>query len=473
MTSAIVLGGGMAGMLAASVLARHATVTVIESDRFPDSPRPRRGLPQGHHSHMLMGGGAQALESLLPGVTDTLYARGAKRRVMGADILTLSTEGWSLRHDSDAFMIACSRDLLDHVVREQVLSDPAVTVLESAKATGFTGDARRVTGVRLEQDGGAERTLSADLVVDATGRRSRTPDWLAALGVPAVPEQVVDSGLAYASRLFQVPDGVDDDFPAVLVQPESGTGRPGRGGTVCLIEGDRWIVTLIGTRGGEPPTDESGFTAFPGTMRDPVLGELFSRATPVGEIRPHRGTANRRRYYEKTPMPDGLAVIGDALASLNPVYAHGMSVAAKSAVALRAELERTGGIRPGLAARYQKRAAKETALAWTMASTQDLNYPHVRTEGMRRTAAPGGLAKRFGDRLARTALSEPVVARSLFDVYTLAAPASRMLTPAGLLTVVRGPRKAPLTTTEALAQFPGLKALLAAAPVRGTAAGTR
>ncbi|MGI5472208.1 NAD(P)/FAD-dependent oxidoreductase [Streptomyces sp. CA-132043] len=214
MTSAVVLGGGMAGMLAAAALARSADrVTVIESDRFPDGPAPRKGLPQGHHNHMLMSGGAQALDDLLPGTTDALFAAGARRRGMPGDLLTLSAEGWYRRHRGDAYVIACSRELTDHVVRARVLADKKITVIESAKATGPVGDRRRITGVRVERAGAEAETLDADLVVDATGRRSRTPEWLAALGLPDVQEERVDAGFAYASRLYQAPEGTPEEFP--------------------------------------------------------------------------------------------------------------------------------------------------------------------------------------------------------------------------------------------------------------------
>ena len=269
MTTAVVLGGGMAGMLAASVLARYADqVVVVEADKFPDGPHSRKGVPQAQQNHMLMGGGADALDKLLPGSTETLYAHGAHQRKIG-QLLTLSAQGWFRRLNSDAYVINCSRPLVDHVVRGQALREGKIEVLESTKVVGLVGDATRVTGVRVEPD----RTITADLVVDATGSRSKAPQWLTDLGLPQVKEEFVDAGLTYAGRFYEVPEGTRDDFPGILIQTEPGTGRPGKGAALMLQEDRRWIVCLMGTRGGTPPTDEEGFTAF--------ARELGTRSSPT------------------------------------------------------------------------------------------------------------------------------------------------------------------------------------------------
>ncbi|MFI9024309.1 NAD(P)/FAD-dependent oxidoreductase [Streptomyces sp. NPDC053560] len=460
MTSAVVLGGGMAGMLAAAALARSADrVTVIESDRFPDGPAPRKGLPQGHHNHMLMSGGAQALDDLLPGTTDALFAAGARRRGMPGDLLTLSAEGWYRRHRGDAYVIACSRELTDHVVRTRVLADKKITVIESAKATGPAGDRRRITGVRIERAGAEAETIEADLVVDATGRRSRTPEWLTGLGLPDVQEERVDAGFAYASRLYEAPEGTPEEFPGVLIQARSGTGSPGRGAALLPNEGNRWIVALIGTRGGRPPTDEAGFEAFARELRDPVIADLMAAATPAGPIRAYRGMPNWRRRYEKLPLPDGLVVIGDAATTLNPNYATGMSIAALGALALRTEAGRHG-IAPGLGRAAQQAIAKAAEGPWQMAVGADQWFPGAELTIKR---APE-LMRRFTARFARMTTENAALSNASFNVAALQAPPSSMMTLSALLTVARGPRRAPLTREQAIAQYPEFGDLLKPAP---------
>ncbi|MET8681527.1 FAD-dependent oxidoreductase [Streptomyces sp. NPDC004647] len=459
MTSAVVLGGGMAGMLAAAALTRRAgRVTVIESDRFPDGPAPRKGLPQGYHNHMLMSGGAKALDDLLPGTTEGLLAAGAKRRGMPGDLLTLSAEGWYRRHRGDAYVIACSRDLTDHVVRRGTLADEKITAIDSAKVTGLVGDRRRITGVRIEREGAGDETIGADLVVDATGRRSRTPRWLAELGLPEVLEERVDAGFAYASRLYQAPEGAQEDFPGVLIQARSGTGEPGRGAALLPNEGNRWIVALIGTRGGQPPTDEAGFEEFARSLPDPVIADLMAAATPAGPIRAYRGMPNWRRRYEKLPLPEGLVVIGDAATTLNPNYATGMSIAALGALALRTEAERHG-ITPGLGRGAQKAIAKAAEGPWQMAVGTDQWFPGAELNIKR---APE-LMRRFTARFARVTTENAALSNASFNVAALEAPPSSMMTLPALLTVARGPRRAPLTREQAMAQYPEFGDLLKAA----------
>ncbi|MEU6926120.1 FAD-binding protein [Streptomyces sp. NPDC046631] len=231
MSTALVLGGGLAGLLAAAALAPHARqVTVIEQGNLPDGPEPRREVPQGHFGHILLGGGADALDSLLPGTVDALRAAGAHHRQIPSGLLMRLGTGWLPDHDSTTFLIACSRHLLDHVVRER-MSGLAVAVRTRTSVLGLLGDAGRVDGVLVENRDGTRETLPADLVVDATGRHSRAPEWLRALGSEEVREETVDAGLAYAARLFDAPGG-NDGFPVVSIVPVPGRRVPGRGATV-------------------------------------------------------------------------------------------------------------------------------------------------------------------------------------------------------------------------------------------------
>ena len=452
-THAVVLGGGMAGMLAAAALVGHAdAITIVEGDTFPETPLPRKGLPQGYHSHMFMGGGADAMDTLLPGTSGLLLAAGANRRELPGGSLTLASFGWNRRSPSTAYSIVCSRELMDHVVRQQALRNTQISVLQQTQVKGLVGDASRVTGVRIQRGEAAVETIEADFVVDATGRRSQTPKFLAALGLPAVEEETVDSGLSYSTLLYKAPAG-GSSIPALLIQPQAGTGKPGQGATLFPIENNLWICTMTGTRGGEPPTDEAGFLQFAKQQRHPIIAEMIDGLAPLGEVKPYRGTANRRRFYDKLPVPEGFVVIGDAATALNPVYAHGMSVAAHGAVALRRALEANGGLKPGTSRNAQTAIARAADFAWGTASGQDRGFPG--TKANREVKVSKG-QQRFADRMARTATSEAVVGNAIYDVYTMAAPPSRAATLPVLLATLRGPRKPPLTAEQAIAQFPEL-----------------
>ncbi|MFI9721234.1 FAD-dependent monooxygenase [Streptomyces sp. NPDC052396] len=436
---AVVLGASMAGMLAAAALRGHAEeIVVVERDRLPAEAGPRKGLPQARHAHLLMSGGARAIESLLPGTTRRWLGAGAHRIALPSSLVALTPSGWARRWPESQFMIACSRDLLDQVVRQQALAHPEMVLRERCEVLAPLGDAVRVTGVRLRHlDSGHTESLAADLVVDATGRGSPAARWLSGLGLPAVREETVDSGLVYASRIFQAPPGAEA-IPVVSVQPVSGTCRPGQGGTLLPIEGGRWLLTLAGTRGGEPTDDAGEFEGFARSLRHPLLADLIARAEPLTDVHLTRTTINRRRFHERSPSwPEGYLVLGDAVASFNPIYGQGMTVAAQCALALRTELEQGGGLTgPGLARRAQRAAARPVSGAWSLATGDDMRYPGATGN---RSAAAVRLTHGYFQRLVRTAASRPAVSQALLDVMTLSVPWPALVRPRMLLHVLRGP----------------------------------
>lgn len=440
---AVVIGGGMAGMLAAAALSPYADVTVVDRDVLPDGPEPRKGLPQARHVHVIWSGGARAMEELLPGVTDAWLAAGARRIPLPTGLVSMQPRGWFRRWPEMQFMIACSRDLLDWVVRERVTGHDRVSVLHGSELLSLEGDASRVTGVRLRTAEGEERALAADLVVDAAGRGSRVSSWLEALGVPEARVEEVDSGLAYSSRVYRAPADTEE-FPLVNVQSDATVPVPGRTTTIEPIEGGRWLVTLSGTRGGEPPASPAEFERFAhDSVRHPVVGELITHAEPLSDPVVTRSTVNRRRFYEKVKgWPEGFLALGDSVATYNPVYGHGLSVAAQGALALGKLADRHGLRAPGFSRRAQRAVAGPVATAWELATSTDIHYPGAIGK------APG-LANRllgaYVNRLMLTATGRPLVARAFFDVVTLSKPLTELMRPAVAIAVLRGPRRPVLT----------------------------
>ncbi|GAA4868713.1 NAD(P)/FAD-dependent oxidoreductase [Saccharopolyspora cebuensis] len=429
--TAVVLGGGLAGMLVASVLAERGPVVVVERDRYPAEAVERKGVPQAHHGHLLLPGGVRRLDALLPGLVDELLARGAQRLGLPEDVVSLSAQGWAPRFPAVQHALSCSRALLDHAVRTRVLADERISVRTGTDAEELRGDAARVGGV-LVRDRETRRAaeLPAELVVDATGRGSRTPRWLTALGVPPVPEERVDPGLAYATRLFRAPEDAPEHFPNVSVQASPGTGRPGRAGVLFPIEDRRWLITLSGTRGGEPPADADGFAAFARALPHPVLGELIARADPLGPVRGYRNTANHRRRYERTRLPSGFLVVGDAVGSTNPTYGQGMSVTAAQVVALRDALREHGGD----TRRVQRAITAQGRTSWSAAAGQDVLYPEVLG---RRPGRADVLRHRFGRRLERAGARDPEVFARLLRGHTLTGSPAAVLHPRVLRALLR------------------------------------
>ena len=441
---AVVIGASAAGLFAAAALAEFADVTIVERDVLPLGAEPRRGVPQARHAHLVWSGGVRAFNDLLPGVTDDVLAKGGRLvHIMGDMVSRAPNEVWFRRFTATHHRnLVCSRDLLDSVLRARVRALENVTIRENTTALGLAGDATRVTGLRVSSSGD-ERTLTADLVIDASGRGSRSPAWLEGLGLPKTPEREVNAGVAYATRRFRAPGtSADIRFPLVNVQANPAK-APGQGGIILPIEDNQWIVTLAGTRGGEPTDDPDAFEDFARHLGDPVIGHLLKDAEPLGDIATTRSTSNHRRYYEKTQRwPDGYAVLGDAIAAYNPVYGHGLSVAAQCATAVRDILRTTSITTPGTAKRLQRAAARPVAAAWDLAVGQDAFYPGATDTP---PTALERLLARFVDQAVATGARNPRALGALLDVMSLEKPATRLFSPDMLVPMLFGPRRPHLT----------------------------
>ncbi|MGW9025740.1 FAD-dependent oxidoreductase [Streptomyces sp. NPDC055722] len=448
--TAIVIGGGMTGILTASVLADVARVTVIERDVLPEEPAPRKGLPQGRHAHLLWSGGVKALEQLLPGSIDQLVRRGARRVPIMTGMVSKAPSGQWFRRFNHArhVNLVCSRDLLDAEIRRAVLRHPGIDVRHHTEVVGLEGSPDRVTGVRIRSANRAA-SLSADLVIDASGRGSRAGIWLQALGLPAVDERVVDAGVGYASRMYRAP-ATAEDFPIINVQANPKQ-APGRGGVILPIENGQWLVTLAGTRGGQPTSSNEAFVPFAESLPHPVIGHLLASTEPLTDVVTTRSTANTRRFYEQAARwPAGFAVLGDAVASYNPVYGHGLTASAQSVVGLRHILRTYDLAEPETARRIQRAASRPVAHAWDLAVGQDAFYPGATSQPP--TRLEKSLAG-FIDRAVDAGARNPHALRALLDVMSMEKPPTRLLHPDMLLLVFLGRKlpllqEPPLTTTE-------------------------
>ncbi|MFF0728287.1 NAD(P)/FAD-dependent oxidoreductase [Streptomyces sp. NPDC004134] len=443
----VVLGGGLAGVLAARALRDHVDhVTVIERDTYPEEPEPRKGVPQGRHAHILWSGGAEAIEALLPGTLDRLRAAGAHRIGVKEDMVLYSAYGWQHRFPGSHYALTCSRPLLDQTVREAALDHPDTEVLTRTEAHGLLGDRTRVTGVRVRTSDGGTRELPADIVVDATGRGSRLRHWLTDLGLPPAAEESVDTGLTYATRVFRAPAGAPADFPVVSVYADHRTGQPGRNGLLLPIEGGRWIITLSGTRGGEPTAADARFAEFARGLRDPVIADLIDAAEPLTPVRTTRSTLNRRMHLDRlADRPEGLVALGDCVVSVNPIHGHGMSVAAQSARALETSLSRAGGLKPGLARTAQQAIAAAADAPWLLSASQDLCYPDNKaTVSDPRLTTQAAQRQGFADLVTSASLVNERVCDALTAVTTLTAPLGSLETPE-FLASMRQQGRPPLT----------------------------
>jgi 2-polyprenyl-6-methoxyphenol hydroxylase-like FAD-dependent oxidoreductase len=429
---AVVLGASMGGLLAARVLADFfATVTVVERDVLPDNPATRRGVPQGRHVHVLLPRGAQILDELFPGFLKELVAHGAPVWDDGElSKLYLSFGGHEMVRsgniaiDSQAMALYMpSRPFLECHVRRRLHAIRNVTILGGHDVAEFTSTAERnrVTGVRVvNRDGGAERELMADVVMDAMGRGAHTPAFLESLGYGRPVEDHVVMHTTYVSQLLRIPSGT---LKEKLVDISPATGRP-TGMFLTGYENDMWMFTVFGMVGHEPPGDLAGMVSFAEEYCPAHLLAAVRAAEPIGEVAQHRMPSSQWRRYDKMRrLPDGLLVCGDAICSFNPVYGQGITVAALEAAALR-DCLRCGSI--DLPRRYFRASAKPIDVAWQMAAGSDLGFPEV--EGQRSRLMR--LTTRLVDWALTACESDPFVAVRFFKVNGLIDPPIRLLHPA-------------------------------------------
>jgi 2-polyprenyl-6-methoxyphenol hydroxylase-like FAD-dependent oxidoreductase len=430
---AVVLGAGMAGLLVAHVLAdAYGQVTVIDRDQLSETSMHRRGVPHGRHLHALAARGQQALEELFPGLTADLVASGAPAGSLLANA-RLYLSGHRLRQPDTGLVLLCaSRPFLEAHLRARVRALPNVTLLDRCDVVGLatTPDGRRVTGARVlrRADGSAEEVLGADLVVDASGRGSRAPLWLEALGYARPTKEQVRIGLGYATRTYRLPpDALDGDL-AVL---QAGTPQHPRTGALQRLEGDRWMLTLAGILGDYPPTDPDGFLAFARSLRFPDIYEVIRDAEPLDDPVGFRFPASVRHHYERLDrFPAGLVVLGDAVASFNPIYGQGMSLAAVEALILRRHLER--GIEPQ-PRRWFRDLARVVDVPWDMSAGGDLAFPGVPG----RRSPKVRLVSAYLTRLHAAAAHDASLASTFIRVAGLVAPPQTLLRPQVAVRVLR------------------------------------
>lgn len=283
-------------------------------------------------------------------------------------------------------------------------------------------------GVFTKKSGGEipsdPEPMKADLVVDASGRNSATPKWLGSAGF-AQPEEIsVAVRIGYATRFYEAPLR---DWKALAVYARAPVST--KSGVVFRVEGNRWIVTLMGCLGDYPPIDEEGFLEFARQLDHPAVYDWLQTAKPLSPAVPYRYPSHLRRRYERlTRFPEGLLVFGDALCSFNPIYGQGMSVSALEALALRDCLRSKATDGEPLWTAFFKAANRITEGPWSIATGADFLNPRV--EGSRPPCA--ALRNWYLDRVLKATGRDPYVSTCFFEVIHLLRKPSALFRP-GLL----------------------------------------
>ena len=430
---AVVLGSGMAGLFAARVLSDYfGEVVLVDRDGIPSSPATRGGVPQGKHFHALLSGGLSIANELFPGFNDDLEEAGAVPCVLGRDFFAYRPEGKSYalaayqpepRPAGTVYFM--SRPLLEHCLRQRVQNLPNVTTRYSSPVREPLTDGGRVTGLVIEGGG----PVSAELVVDASGRNARAIQWLDNLGFEAPPVSVVNCDFGYASAVVRPSDPEALGGTGYFVTPDPDGPHNTRGAGLVRIEGNNWLAALGGRFGDFPPTDVDEWRAFGRTLHHPSWDEAMSTASFVTKPVGFRFPRSLRRHFERLDrFPDGLVTLGDSICHYNPIYGQGMSAAACQARALGEVLDRKArGSRDlsGLALEFFPEAFEVTRAPWALAAS--LDFQDSRTTGdFPGEELPSLAMLQFVATLAET---DPQAAQLASDIFTLTRPLSALHEP--------------------------------------------
>jgi 2-polyprenyl-6-methoxyphenol hydroxylase-like FAD-dependent oxidoreductase len=436
---AVVIGGSMAGLLAARVLSDHfAHVTMIERDQLINDAEPRKGVPQGRHVHALLARGAIIMGEYFPDLFPTL-ARDGAILVSTRDVRWNQLGVWMAPVRSPFKISFQSRPFLEQHVREQLAARDNVRIMDACEVSQLCAHNDRITGVILRSRAGErhEEELAADLVVDASGRGSRAPQWLNSLGYGQVQETSVKIEVGYATRIYRYPAHLPADWKGLFLY-----GRPPddkRGGVILPIQGGYWMVTLGGSLRDYPPDDEAGFLEFARSLAQPDLYEAIKDAEPVTPVAMYKYSANSFRHYERMGrLPEGFIIMGDAACSFNPVYGQGMSVAAVEAQTLdrclrEQKMSAGNNSVASFSQRFQQAIAKDIKTPWLLTTGEDLRYPGAQGQRSLRTR----LLNRYMRRVIELTASDPRMAATVLRVRNLLTPLRALFRPRIILAVLR------------------------------------
>ena len=447
--AAVVVGGGYAGLVTTRILADFfATVVMIELDAVDGDTGVHPHVPQGYHAHVLLAKGAEVLESLFPGLRTELLEAGSPIYDYGERTSFLLPDGYAPQQPTGVQIQSLTRGELERRLRRRVLALPGVSVRAGTRCVGLAARDGRVTGVSIRPSdaaagigvstGGSGTSdaesaesvesveLSADFVVDASGRSSSLTGWLDRLGVRVPAKRVVKAKITYTSVRFDRSAQPDFDF---AYQMPFAPDVP-RGGVLLPVEGGTWMCSLCGVDENVPPIDAEGYLGFARSMANPRLAEQLENRDGTEPVYRYTSMNNEwHSFHRVADWPERLIAVGDAVAVFNPVYGQGLTVTALEAELLRTMLDRRG--RPdgsgleldGLAKAFQRRAARLILPPWTLSSNSDMMWHPGRHPVSAR------VAHWYNRHLFAVAVAEPAVWTAFVRVINMLAPPTSLFRP--------------------------------------------
>ncbi len=333
----LIAGAGIAGLHAAMALSDGARrITVLDRDPPPPDLGPdeafesweRKGVTQLRHSHVFLGRLVTLIRAKHPALWTALLQNGAREHTF-AEFL-----GPPLRNryryepgDEEMSFLFSRRTTLELTIRRYVATLPGVTFITDAGIRGVLRDGVRVTGLKVEI-AGAMREMTADSVIDATGRTTQFPDWL---GLENTIAETSPAGILYFTRHYKLRDGADEP-------PRDGPSGAGDLGYVkfgvFIADNRHFSITLavpeieteLRTAMLNPEVFDAVCRQIPGTARwiEPERAEPASKVFGMGNL-----LSSWRTYLDgDTPRVLNLYPVGDAAQRTNPLYGRGCSIGA-------------------------------------------------------------------------------------------------------------------------------------------------
>jgi len=278
------------------------------------------------------------------------------------------SSGWTPKFNSGIITFTCTRTLLENTIRHQIQKITKIKIENGKHITSLVLEKSNKISLKTKEN----EEIHGDLIVDCTGRNTKTPYWLEDIGFPKPQETKIDSFVRYSTRRY-IPSKNERKWKMLVILNKPTT-NPRIGG-IYPIEDGKWLVGLYSIGKNHPPTDEKGFLEFTKHLESMELHDALKDAVPDSEIYGYQVQGSRKYHYEEMKQwPENFIVLGDAVSIFNPYYGQGMTSAALGAKVLD-DMLKNYKMKNDFTRKFQKRLAKTISLPWILGTSEDMRWP--------------------------------------------------------------------------------------------------